>query len=202
MENMSIINKIPKDKHFFPKIRSENTNEVKSNRDKFNCIDDFSKEEGKYNQIINNYILKINDDDFWTLINTRLNLSNPSLVIERVLNNNNIEYWHFGYLIEVLFLQLAKVKEILNYNGKKVSIYKYYNQALRMWKWIPISKPKAIFVVYASDLTPRIYCELKSLDKHTAQYVLKESAKRIFENIDFKFYHEHIENNLEVVLED
>ncbi len=68
---MSIINKIPKDKHFFPKIRSENTNKVKSNRDKFNCIDDFSKEEGKYNQIINNYILKINDDDFWTLINTR-----------------------------------------------------------------------------------------------------------------------------------
>ena len=31
---MSIINKIPKDKDFFPQIRSENTNEVKSNRDK------------------------------------------------------------------------------------------------------------------------------------------------------------------------
>ncbi len=121
--------------------------------------------------------------------------------MERVLNNNDIEYWHFGYLIEVLFLQLAKVKEILNYNGKKVSIYKYYNQALRMWKWIPISKPKAIFVVYVSDLTPRIYCELKSLDNHTAKYVLKESVKRIFENIDFKFYHEHIEDNLDVVRE-
>ena len=71
-----------------------------------------------------------------------------------------------------------------------------------MWKWIPISKPKAIFVIYTSDLTPRIYCELKSLDKHAAQYVLKESVKRIFENIDFKFYHEHIEDNLDVVIED
>jgi hypothetical protein len=201
MENMSIINKISKDKHFFPKIRSENTNEVKS-RDKFNCIDDFSKEEEKYNQSIINYILKLNDTKFWTLINTRLNLPNHSLVIERILNDNDIEYWHFGYLIEVLFLQLAKIKEILNYNGKKVSIYKYYNQALRMWKWIPISKPKAIFVINISDLTPRIYCELKNLDRYAAQYVLKESVKRIFENIDLKFYHEHIENNLEVVLED
>ena len=163
MENMSIINKIPKDKDFFPQTRSENINEVKSNRDKFNSIDDLSKEEGKYNQSIINYILKLNDTKFWTLINTRLNLPNPSLVIERVLNDNDIEYWHFGYLIEVLFLQLAKIKEILNYNGKKVSIYKYYNQALRMWKWIPISKPKAKFIINISDLTPRIYCELKNL---------------------------------------
>ena len=58
MENMSIINKIPKDKDFFPQIRSENVNEVKSNRDKFNSIYDLSKEEGKYNQSIINYILK------------------------------------------------------------------------------------------------------------------------------------------------
>ena len=203
---MSIINKIPKDKDFFPQIRSENSNNVKSNRGevhlfKCNSIDNISKEEGKYNQIISNYILRLNDTEFWTLINTRLNLPNPSLKMERVLNDNYIEYWHFGYLIEVLFLQLAKIKEILNYNGKKVSIYKYYNQALRMWKWIPNSKPKAKFVVNISDLTPRIYCELKNLDRYAAQYVLKESVRRIFENIDFKFYHEHIEDNLEVVLD-
>ncbi len=197
---MSIINKIPKDKHFFPKIRSENTEE-KNNRDEFNSIDGLSKEDEKYTQIISNYILKLNDTDFWTLINTRLNFHNSSLEMERILNDNDIEYWHFGYLIEVLFLQLAKIKEILHYNGKKVTIYKYYNQALRMWNWIPISKPKAIFVINISDLTPRIYCELKSLDKHTAQYVLKESVRRIFENIDFKFYHKHIEDNLEVVLD-
>ena len=203
---MSIINKIPKDKHFFPQIRSENTKNVKSNRDeinlfKFNSTDDLSKEDAKHNQIIKNYILKLNDTEFWTLINTRLNLPNSSLEMERVLNDNDIEYWHFGYLIEVLFLQLAKIKEILNYNGKKVTIYKYYNQALRMWKWIPISKPKAKFIIYISDLTPRIYCELKNLDRYAAQYVLKESVRRIFENIDFKFYHEHIEDNLEVVLD-
>jgi hypothetical protein len=201
MENMSIINNIPKDKHFFPKIRSENTNEVKDNRDEFNSTDDLSKEDRRHNQIIKNYILKLNDTEFWTLINTRLDLPNPFLVKERVLHDNDIEYWHLGYIIEVLFLQLAKIKEILNYNGKKVSISRYYNQALRMWKWIPISKPKAKFIINISDLTPRIYCELKNLDSYAAHYVLKESVRRIFENIDFKFYHEHIEDNLDVFLE-
>ena len=161
MENMSIINNIHKDKDFISQLRSENVNVVKSKKDKinlfkFNSIDDLSNEDGKYNQIISNYILKLNDADFWTLINTRLNLPNSSLEMERVLNDNDIEYWHFGYLIEVLFLQLAKIKEILHSNGTKVTIYKYYNQALRMWKWIPISKPKAKFVVNISDLTPRM----------------------------------------------
>ena len=86
---MSIINKIPKDKHFFPQIRSENTNNVKSNRDeinlfKFNSIDDLSKEDAKHNQIIKKYILKLNDTEFWTLINTRLNLPNSSLEMESI----------------------------------------------------------------------------------------------------------------------
>ena len=152
MEDMSIINNIPKDKDFISQIRSENSHNVKSNLDeinlfKFNSTDDLSKEDGRHNQIIKNYILKLNDTEFWTLINTRLNLSNSYLEMKRVLNDKDIEYWHFGYLIEVLFLQLTKIKEILNYNGKKVTIYKYYNQALRMWKWIPISKPKAKFII-------------------------------------------------------
>ncbi len=160
------------------------------------------KEEWKYNVIIINYILYLNETDFWNLINKRLGFPTSVNEIKRVRDTSDIEYWTIAHLTDELFLQLAKTKEIIIYNGKKISLYKYYNQALRMWKWIPISKPKAIFVVYVSDLTPRIYCELKILDKHTAQYVLKESVKRIFENIDFKFYHEHIENNLEVVVED
>jgi hypothetical protein len=207
MENMCIINKIPKDKDFFPPIRSENSNEVKSNRDKinhfkYNSSDDLCKEDGKHNQIISNYILYLNETDFWNLINKRLSFRTSANEIERVRNTSNIEFWTIAHLTDELFLQLAKTKVIIIYNGKKISLYKYYHQALRMWKWIAISKPKAKFIVNISNLTPRIYCELKSLDKYTAQYVLKESVKRIFENIDFKFYHEHIENNMEVVLED
>ena len=161
-----------------------------------------SKHNWKYDISIRNFILNLNDDDFWNLINVRLRLPTAQLEIERGLNDNDIEYWTIEHLIDELFLLIAKKREIISYNGKKITIYKYYNQVLRTWKWIPISKPKAIFVVYVSDLTPRIFYELKSLDKHTAQYVLKESVKRIFENIDFKFYHEHIEGNIDVVLED
>ena len=160
-----------------------------------------NKEEWKYHVKIRNYILYLNETDFWNLINKRLGFPTSVNEIKRVRDISDFEYWTIAHLTDELFLQLAKTKVIVNYNGKKVSIYKYYNQALRMWKWIPISKPKAKFVVKISDLTPRIYCELKNLDISAAQYVLKESVKRIFENIDFKFYHEHIENNMEVVLE-
>ena len=203
---MSIINKIPKNKDFFPQIRSENTNEVKSNRDKinlfkYNSSNDLSKEDSKHNQIISNYILYLNETDFWNLINKRLRFPTSVNEIKRVSDTSDIQYWTIAHLTDELFLQIAKTKEIINYNGKKITIYKYYHQALRMWNWIPISKPKAKFIINNSDLTPRIYCELKSLDKHSAHYVLKDSVKRIFENIDFKFYHEHIEDNLEVVIE-
>jgi hypothetical protein len=206
MENMSIINKIPKNKDFFHQIRSENTNEVKSNRDKINHFkyissDDLCKEDGKHNQIISNYILSLNETDFWNLINKRLGFPTSANEIKRVRDTSDIEYWTIAHLTDELFLQIAKTKEIIIYNGKKISIYKYYNQALRMWKWIPISKPKAKFIINILDLSPRIYSEIRNLNEFTAQYVLKDSVKRIFENIDFKFYHEHIEDNLEVVLD-
>jgi hypothetical protein len=165
-----------------------------------NSNNDLAEIDWKYNQITD-YILKLNDNEFWDLINLRLSFPSQ-LEIKLVLNNIEIEYWTIEHLIDKLFLQIAKTREIINYNDKNITIYKYYHQALRMWKWIPISKPKAKFIVNKSDLTSRIYCELKNLDKLTAQYVLKESVKRIFENIDFKFYHEHIENSLEVILED
>jgi hypothetical protein len=162
----------------------------------------FRNEDWKHNQIISNFILNLNDYDFWNLINLRLCLPYTQLKIKRTVNDTDIEYWTIEHLIDELFLKIAKNREIINHNDKKITIYKYYHQALRMWKWIPISKPKAKFIINISDLTPRLYCELKNLDKYTAQYVLKESVKRIFESIDFKFYHVHIENNLEVVLED
>jgi hypothetical protein len=203
---MSIINKIPKNKDFFPQTRSENTNEVKSNRDKINLFkynwsDDLSKEDRKHNQIISNYILSLNETDFWNLINKRLGFPTSANEIKRVRDTSDIEYWTIAHLTDELFLQIAKTKEIIIYNGKKISIYKYYNQALRMWKWIPISKPKAKFIINILDLSPRIYSEIRNLNEFTAQYVLKDSVKRIFENIDFKFFHEHIEDNLNVVLQ-
>ena len=151
-------------------------------------------------QRIINFILNLDDNDFWNLINRRLDFFSSAGEIESVIRDSEIEYWTIAHLSDELSLQLVKAKETLNYNGRKITIYKYYNQALRLWKWIPISKPKTKFIINISDLTPRIYCELKNLDKDALRYVLKESVRRIFENIDFKFYHECIEDNLEVTL--
>jgi len=88
----------------------------------------------KYNISIRNFILNLNDNDFWNLINVRLCLPSTRLEIERGLNGTDIEYWTIEHLIDELFLLIAKKREIISYNGEKITIYKYYNQALRMWK--------------------------------------------------------------------
>ena len=100
-----------------------------------------------------------------------------------------------------MFLQIAGTKETIKYNGKNLTIYKYYNQALRLFHWIPITKPTAEFVINVSDLTPRIVAELKSLEKASCDYVLRQAAGRIFENIDFRQYHLSIARKLKVRLD-
>src|SRR5215213_10634355 len=94
-----------------------------------NSHNDLGTIDWKYNQITN-YILNLNDDKFWDLINLRLSFPSQ-LEIKIVLNNIEIEYWTIEYLIDKLFLQIAKTREIINYNDKKITIYKYYHQALR-----------------------------------------------------------------------
>jgi hypothetical protein len=111
-----------------------------------------------------------------------------------------LEYWVEQCLIEELFLQLAGTKEIVKHNGKCVNVYKYYSQAFRLLRWIPIAKPTPEFVVNMSDLTTRIIAELKTLEKDGSQYVLKQAVRRIFENINFRQYHLSIARNLEVIL--
>ena len=138
------------------------------------------KEEWKYQVRIRNYILNLNETDFWNLINKRLGFPTSVNEIKRVRDTSDIEYWTIAHLTDELFLQLAKTKVIINYNGKQVSTYKYYNQALRMWKWIPISKPKAKFIINISDLTPRIYCELKNLDRLCCSICIKRISKKNF----------------------
>jgi hypothetical protein len=58
-------------------------------------------------------------------------------------------------------------------------------------KWIPISKPSPVFVINISDLTPRIKSEIAAISQTTTtlQYVLTHAVGRIFENLDFDYYH-------------
>ena len=58
-------------------------------------------------------------------------------------------------------------------------------------KWIPISKPSPQFIIYVSDLTPRLKQELEELTTtpQTLNYVVTQAVGRIFENLDFEYYH-------------
>lgn len=111
------------------------------------------------------------------------------------------EYWTIGYLIDRLSERLASTKESITCEGRNVTIYKYYNQALRLWKWISIAKPTHEFIIYASDLPIRMLLELRVLDKATYKYVIKQSVGRIFKLIDERYYRKHIERHLEVRLD-
>jgi hypothetical protein len=84
------------------------------------------------------------------------------------------------------------------HDDKSITVYKYYQQALSLRKWIPIARPAPEFVVNISDLSARIVAELKILDD--SQIVLKQAVGRIFENIDTCQYHLSIAQFLEVVL--
>jgi len=106
--------------------------------------------------------------------------------------------WTEERLIDKLFLRLAETKQTITHNGKNITIHKYYSQALRLRKWIPIAKPLPEFVVNMSDLTAKIIADLKILDD--SQTVLKLAAGRIFENIDSRQYHLSIARKLKVRL--
>jgi hypothetical protein len=108
------------------------------------------------------------------------------------------DYWTEEFLIDKLFLQLAGTKIIVEREGKSITVYKYYNEAFRLRKWIPIAKPTPQFIANIYDLDLRTVAELKVLDKDGAQYVLKQAIGRIFENIDSRQYHLSIARKLKV----
>src|SRR5690349_10248558 len=109
-------------------------------------------------------LLDLPDEDFWSIIELRLNLPSSSCHLDR---NDDIEYWTENALVEELFLQLACTKKTAvaqNRISKKymtVTNYKYYKQAEALRKWIPIAMPPPEFIVNLSDLSTRVFGELK-----------------------------------------
>lgn len=88
-----------------------------------------------------------------------------TLLVER-------QWWTEAYVIDQLFLRLATTK----YNSHSstrdcgITVYKYYNQALRLRKYIPLIPPntpeakQVEFIVNLSDLSSRLVKELQALD--------------------------------------
>jgi hypothetical protein len=151
-----------------------------------------------------NSMLRLPEEEFWHIVELRLNLP-PSFSSSRLLyGNEHIEYLTKNALVEELFLQLACTKNTAiaqNRISRKCMVatdYKYYRQALELRRWIPIARPAPAFIVDSCDLSAKILAELKILED--AQIVLKQAVGRIFENIDARQYHFSIAQFLEVVL--
>lgn len=114
----------------------------------------------------------------------------------------NREYWSWNYLVEEIFLQIAPIKIVVTHNGKQISIHKYYSQALRLRKFIPIAKPQVDYVINASDLTVRMLAELMALGPEGSQQVLRLVVLNLFENIvGPRHTHRSIARNLKVRLD-
>lgn len=146
-------------------------------------------------------VLRLPEDEFWKLVSTRLNVP-ISETNRNELEAKDREYWSWNYLLQKIFLQIAPLKVLVTHKGKEINIYKYYSQALRLWKFIPIVKPQVEFVINTSDLTVRILAELKALGPEESQQVLKLAVVQIFENIvGPKYTHGSIVRNLSVRLD-
>jgi hypothetical protein len=98
------------------------------------------------------------------------------------------EVWSIECTIEELELNLSRVVENIDSDQgqemKTLTVYKYYQQAKDLAKWIPIARPVPEFIINAQDLSPDIITELESrlADLPTLSYILKQAVGRIFEN--------------------
>jgi hypothetical protein len=157
-----------------------------------------------------NAISELPENDFLDLVDIRLNrpkaLRMRGEYLEIIDANNKpsiVERWTENCLVEQTFLELATTKLIVSHDGSGtcgITVYKYYNEALRLRNWIVLSRPAPEFVVNLSDLSTRVIAELQVL--RDPQDVLKQAVGRIFENIDPVEYHLSIASQLVVRLEE
>jgi hypothetical protein len=100
-------------------------------------------------------------------------------------------------LVDCLKQHLASIEseEEGEYDNRK-----YYNQAHDQLI-IGAFKPVPYFLIYLSDLTPKLIRELHSLDCRDRQFVLKQAVGRIFEDVNFEIYHNSVSRVLIVKLQ-
>ena len=135
--------------------------------------------------------LELPDKIFYDLLKIRLKLP---VFKERdeVEVEPDREYWPESYTIDQLFNEISRTVEIITFNGKKITVRRYYNRALKIFKFISFAKSDLEFVINISDLSPRVIAELKVLDKISADYVLKQAVFGIFQNINSERYHSRV----------
>jgi hypothetical protein len=169
--------------------------------DRDKCFQDKGTDSSFINTAIINQMLRLPEEEFWKIVSIRLNVP-LSKSNQKEIGNEYREIWSWNYLVEEIFLTLASSRVLVTHDDKQISIYKYYNQALSLKTWIPITKSPVEFVINTSDLTARTLAELRGLGREEMQQVLKLAVAYIFENIAGPRYtHRSIVRNLSVRLD-
>ena len=154
-----------------------------------------------------NAILELPENDFLDLLDTRLNRPKGLCmhgeyveIIDLKDKPSIVERWTEDCLVGQLTLELATPKLLVSHEGKcGITVYKYYNEAFRIFRHFAIARPTPEFVVNLSDLSTRIVAELRVLDD--SYTIVKLAVGRIFENIDSERYHRSIASKLKVRIE-
>src|SRR5438445_8224206 len=90
-------------------------------------------------------------------------------------------WWTRNYSIDRLKQELGTiVHQIRTSEGEIAESSKYYDQAYDLLK-IGAFKPASYFIIYLSDLSPRLIKELYNLEIVNREFVLKQAVGRIFE---------------------
>jgi hypothetical protein len=132
--------------------------------------------------------LKLPEIQFYDLLRIRLKLPALAEYADTVLEDDR-EYWVPSYLVDQLHGEISRVRIYITVSGKQIHVRKYYNRALKIFRFISVATSDLEFVINISDLSPRLIAELKTLDKISADYVLKLAVGGIFENINPQKYH-------------
>jgi hypothetical protein len=107
-------------------------------------------------------------------------------------------FWSTNYLIDRLKQRLASVVDSFDNRVYYFQAFNYLYIGACDYNTAPH------FVIYESDLTPRIIKELAQLkndNDRERNFVLKQAVGRIFEDIDFQLYHNSISRVLKVRLQ-
>lgn len=103
----------------------------------------------------------------------------PNVLIDEIPNR---EYLTEEALIEKIFLTLVNTKQqVVNKEGKHITVRKYYFQTRELVKIIAVAKPTPKFIINSQDLDPILLAELRTIDD--LDYVLKQAVGILFENI-------------------
>lgn len=112
------------------------------------------------------------------------------------------EEWTTEKLVDEMFLHLIGLTEdVSNNNKERIEVRKYERQARQLIHRIPIYESTPEFTIKKSDLTDKIRKELlENTSIEWCQNVLKRAVGRIFENVNFRYYHLSVAHLLKVRL--